>query len=400
MTSVLSTSGLFAAPGPGLPEHRATFGPLPVADPVQLTAAAELTGRGGAGFPTAVKLRSVAAAAAAGRRAPVLIGNGAEGEPASAKDAVLLSRAPHLVLDGLALMARGLGAADVVLAAPARLLPGLAARLAERPDGAAVRLHPTGDGFLAGEESALVAAVEGADPLPRSKLVPIRERGVGGRPTLVQNVETLARLALLARGDREAAGRTLVTRRFQVNHAGRTDVVEVSLGTPLGEVLRVDGAVRAVLVGGYHGTWLPAAEAGELPLDRAGLEPVGATLGAGVLAALPTDRCGLRETARVVGYLAASSAGQCGPCLNGLPRIAAALQVLARREAPPPQLLTDLWRWCGLLPDRGACRHPDGTVRLVASALGVFGPELRLHASGRCSATTARPFLPVAGAGR
>jgi NADH:ubiquinone oxidoreductase subunit F (NADH-binding) len=138
----------------------------------------------------------------------------------------------------------------------------------------------------------------------------------------------------------------------------------------------------------------------DLPLSVAGLEPVGATLGAGVLAALPADRCGLRETARVVGYLATQSAGQCGPCLNGLPRIAAGLDVLARPEPAPRSLLTDVWRWCGLLPDRGACRHPDGTVRLVASALGVFGPELRLHASGRCSATDPRPFLPVPGGRR
>jgi NADH:ubiquinone oxidoreductase subunit F (NADH-binding) len=400
VTSVLTTHGLFDAPGPGLPEHRATFGPLPAADVGQLAAGAELTGRGGAGFPTAVKLRSVTDAAAAARRAPVLIGNGAEGEPAASKDAVLLTRAPHLVLDGLALVAGALGATDVVLAAPSRLLPGLTARLAERPDGTTVRLHAAADAFLSGEESALVAAVEGGEPLPRSKLVPIRERGVAGRPTLVQNVETLARLALLARGDREAAGRTLVTRRFERNRTARTDVVEIALGTPLGEVLPVDGHVRAALVGGYHGTWVPAAVARDLPLDRAGLEPVGATLGAGVLAALPGDRCGLRETARIVGYLAGSSAGQCGPCLNGLPRIAAGLEVLTRPAPPPRRLLDDMWRWCGLLPGRGACRHPDGSVRLVVSALEVFGPELRLHASGRCSGTTARPFLPVRGARR
>jgi NADH:ubiquinone oxidoreductase subunit F (NADH-binding) len=261
-------------------------------------------------------------------------------------------------------------------------------------------LHPAAEEFLAGEESALVAAVEGADPLPRSKLVPIRERGVAGRPTLVQNVETLARLALLARGDRETARRTLVTRRREIKRTTRTDVVEVPLGAPLGEVLSLDSHVRAVLIGGYHGTWVPTAVARDLPLDPAGLAPVGASLGAGVLAALPADRCGLRETARVVGYLAASSAGQCGPCLNGLPRIAAGLGVLARPAPAPARLLPDLRRWCGLLPGRGACRHPDGTVRLVASALGVFESELRLHAGGRCSATTTRPFLPVQGPAR
>jgi NADH:ubiquinone oxidoreductase subunit F (NADH-binding) len=140
---------------------------------------------------------------------------------------------------------------------------------------------------------------------------------------------------------------------------------------------------------------VPTAVARDLPLDPAGLAPVGASLGAGVLAALPADRCGLRETARVVGYLAASSAGQCGPCLNGLPRIAGALELLARPDRFDGRLLEDVARWCDLVAGRGACRHPDGSVRLVASALRVFRDEIRQHASGRCVARDRRPFLPV-----
>ncbi|WP_448626619.1 NADH-ubiquinone oxidoreductase-F iron-sulfur binding region domain-containing protein [Geodermatophilus sp. URMC 64] len=393
MTTSLLLPGLLDAAGPGVADHLSAFGRLPPADAIEVAAAAGLTGRGGAGFSTAVKLRSVAAA----RRRPVVIANGAEGEPAADKDAVLLARAPHLVLDGLLMVTRTLGARSVVLAAAPALLPGLAERLAERSDLPAVRLHPADDRFVAGEESALAAAVEGGAPLPRAKVVPIRERGVDGRPTLVQNVETLARLALLARGESGAAQRLLVTRRPAT---GDADVVDVALGTPLGDVLPIEDDVRAVLVGGYHGTWLPAAVAEDLPLDRAGLEPVGAALGAGVLAALPGNRCGLRETARVVGWLATESAGQCGPCLNGLPRIAAGLDVLARPGPAPGDLLTDVWRWCGLMEGRGACRHPDGTVRLVASALGVFARELALHRQGRCSATTDVPFLPVPGGAR
>jgi NADH:ubiquinone oxidoreductase subunit F (NADH-binding) len=300
------------------------------------------------------------------------------------------------VLDGLALVAGALGAGTLVLAAAPHLLGPLTERLAERPDRLAVRLHPAADRFLAGEESALVAAVDGGDPLPRAKFPPIRERGVGGRPTLVQNVETLARLALAARGDRAAAARTLVTRRLEVGGGELVDVADAPLGTPLGDVLPLDRAA-AVLVGGYHGTWLPVAVARDLPLDREALASVGAALGAGVLAALPADRCGLRETARVVGYLAAESAGQCGPCLNGLPRIAAALDLLARPQPVPPQLLDDVARWSGLVAGRGACRHPDGSVRLVASALRVFAPELEVHRAGRCSGS-GRPFLPVPGA--
>jgi NADH:ubiquinone oxidoreductase subunit F (NADH-binding) len=97
----------------------------------------------------------------------------------------------------------------------------------------------------------------------------------------------------------------------------------------------------------------------------------------------------------VVGYLAAESAGQCGPCLNGLPRIAAALELLARPGRVDGRLLDDVARWSGLVAGRGACHHPDGSARLVASALHVFADELALHRAGRCSATDARAFLPL-----
>ena len=399
MTAASLRMGLLDAPGPSLRDHLATFGRLPAADATELAQASGLTGRGGAAFPTAVKLRSVAAARAPWR-SPVVVGNAAEGEPASAKDATLLEHAPHLVLDGLQLVADTLDADDVVLAVPGDLMAALGTRLAERRDGRPVRLHAAGDRFLAGEESALVAAINGAEPLPTSKVPPVRERGVRGRPTLVQNVETLARLALLARGEDGAATRALVTRRVEAGGHPAVDVADVPLHTRLGELLPIAAGDRAVLVGGYHGTWLPAAAARTLRLDPAELSAAGAALGAGVLAVLPADRCGLRETARVVRYLAAESAGQCGPCLNGLPRIAAALDLIARPGPVPRRVLADVRRWSQLVAGRGACRHPDGSVHLVTSALRVFSGEVSLHASGRCSATSSRPFLPVPGRSR
>ncbi|SDP51884.1 NADH:ubiquinone oxidoreductase, NADH-binding subunit (chain F) [Klenkia soli] len=393
------TRGLLGTGDPSLAAHLAAHGPL-TAVPDLAGVAADLTGRGGAGFPAARKLRAVAEAARAAGTTAVVVGNGGEGEPAAAKDATLLSRSPHLVLDGLQLAAGYLGAGTVVLAAGSAALPGLDRALAERGDRGRVRLVALPDRFLAGEESALVAAVDGGPALPRTKVPPVRERGVGGRPTLVQNVETLARLALLARGD-AAAGHTLVTRHTAGPHGRVVDVAEVPLHARLGDVLPLHGGTQAVLVGGYHGSWLPTAVAAEVALDRAGLASVGAALGAGVLAALPGDRCGVRETASVVGYLAEQSAGQCGPCLNGLPRIAAALELLARPGPPRRGLLEDVQRWSGLVVGRGACSHPDGSVRFVASALRVFAPELSAHAAGWCTAApSSAPFLPVPGGTR
>jgi NADH:ubiquinone oxidoreductase subunit F (NADH-binding) len=174
---------------------------------------------------------------------------------------------------------------------------------------------------------------------------------------------------------------------------GSSRVMEIAIGTPIGHLLQLDDAA-AVLAGGYHGGWLPATAAAQLAFSNADLRGAGAFTGAGVLAALPAGACGLAETASIARYLALESAGQCGPCLNGLPRIAAALAALAR-PAPAREELANLRRWAGLVTGRGACHHPDGTVRLVSSALRVFAGEISEHARGRCTATRTTSFLPI-----
>jgi NADH:ubiquinone oxidoreductase subunit F (NADH-binding) len=380
-------------------------------------AAAGLTGRGGAAFPVARKL---AAAAEAGP-APLVAGNGAEGEPASSKDRSLLWISPHLVLDGLQLAAEAAGSGTAVLYVRRnqRLHGRLAQAIAERAtagiDAVRVDVVSAPDRFLAGEESALVSRLTGKPALPAYRSVRGLPRLAPGRPALVQNVETLAHLALIARygaawfrlaGTEAEPGSMLATLHLP---DGRTSVTEVPLGTGLAGLLGLDpaaagpggdsvpsagGPVRAVLVGGYHGAWLSAAEAARLPLANAALRPLGAAVGAGVVAALPADRCGLAETARVARYLALESAGQCGPCFNGLPRIAAALDHLAGPH-PDQRARADLDRWAGLVTGRGACHHPDGSVRFIRSALRVFAAEAGLHERGRCTGTDPRPFLPL-----
>jgi NADH:ubiquinone oxidoreductase subunit F (NADH-binding) len=251
----------------------------------------------------------------------------------------------------------------------------------------------------------------GGPALPTFQPPRVTERGLGGAPTLVQNVETLAHLAQIARyGPRwfraagtEAEPGSMLTTLYRPD--GKCHVVEAEIGTPLlnllGSGTETLGA-QAWLVGGYHGSWLPLPRAASVTLDNAALRAYGAVVGAGVLAALPADRCGLTEAARVTSYLAAESAGQCGPCLNGLPRIAAGLAELAGR-GHRQQIRADVERWVGprnLVSGRGACNHPDGTVRFVRTALTVFAPEISLHGRGQCSATNhgatnRRPFLPL-----
>ncbi|HEY4314059.1 MAG TPA: NADH-ubiquinone oxidoreductase-F iron-sulfur binding region domain-containing protein, partial [Actinomycetes bacterium] len=313
--------------------------------------AAGLTGRGGAGFPAGRKWRTVAA----GSGSAVVVGNAAEGEPASGKDAVLLTMNPHLVIDGLLLAAEAVGARRTVLVlAPDRSVRGAVdAALRERRDARRVQVVEASDRFVAGEESAVVDVIEGGPGLPRSTPPRVFEQGVDGRPTLVQNVETLAHVALVARygadwfrgvGTADEPGSLLTT----VADAGGSWVAEVAHGTPLGSVVDLSDDVQAVLVGGYHGTWLSASVAHRADLSRSSLRRWGASPGAGVLVALPGSACGVVETARVALYLAADSAGQCGPCLNGLPRIAVVLEELARGRATRRDL-DDLARWAGLV---------------------------------------------------
>jgi NADH:ubiquinone oxidoreductase subunit F (NADH-binding) len=393
---------------PGVPEdlraHLARYGRPPYRGGPGLlihgVKAAGLTGRGGAAFPVYRKLAIVAGA----RGRKVIVANGAESEPASRKDGLLLRAAPNLVLDGLQLAAEAIGASEAHL----YLHPGfgqeigraLSQRAAAGLDWIDCRITEAPPRFLAGQESALVNRLGGGPSLPTFTPPRVSERGLSGAPTLVQNVETLAHLALIARygprwfralGTAQEPGSMLAT----VHQAdGTSQVVEVEIGAPLGTLLASQPAAQALLIGGYHGTWLPMAQAASLTLDNATLNQRGAAVGAGVIAALPADRCGLVEAARVARYLATESAGQCGPCLNGLPRMAAGLAELAGR-GHRKQVRADLERWAGLVTRRGACNHPDGTARFVASALTVFAPEISVHARGHCSATIRTPFLPL-----
>jgi len=387
-----------------LRRHLARYGPAPyrgrAGDLIADIEAAGLTGRGGAAFPVYRKLAIVAA----GRGRKVIVANGAESEPASRKDELLLRAAPNLVLDGLQLAAEATGATEAHLYTHYGATPGILRALAERAaaglDPVDVTVTQAPPRFLAGQETALVNRLGGGPALPTFQPPRVTERGLGGAPTLVQNVETLAHIALIARyGPRwfRAVGTaaepgSMLTTVYRAD--GRCRVVETEIGAPLATLLSTGPETRAWLVGGYHGTWLPMPQAAALTLDNVTLTKYGAAAGAGVLAALPSDRCGLAEAARITGYLAAESAGQCGPCLNGLPRIAAGLAELAGPRHRR-QTRADLERWSSLVEGRGACNHPDGTVRFVRSALLVFAPEIPLHARRQCSATNRRPFLPL-----
>jgi NADH:ubiquinone oxidoreductase subunit F (NADH-binding) len=391
-----------------LGEHLARYGriDLPHGALAAELEASGLTGRGGAAFPVARKLQAVSE----GRGRPVVVVNAAEGEPLSGKDKVLLRHVPHLVLDGAAALAGELGAREaiVVYAAGARaegaaLGTALAERRARRLDhGCEIELVELPDRFVSGQESAVVSHLNGSPALPTFTPPRPFESGVDKRPTLVQNAETAAHVAQIARfgsgwfrelGTTAEPGSALFTVSGAV---GRPGVYEAALGSPLREVVAgaggASGTPRAVLVGGYAGGWIDAHDAARVGLSEASLAEAGGALGVGAIAVLPEGACGLCETARVARYLADQSAGQCGPCVHGLAAIAGALEHpqagrVAADSAP-------VARWLAQVTGRGACGHPDGTARFVASALRVFAREQRGHDPRRCAAG-ARPILPI-----
>ena len=401
-----------------LDAHLQRWGTLPDLGPKALLDAVDrsgLRGHGGAWFPVGAKWRAVAGS---GRSRPVVVANGAEGEPASGKDRYLLHHSPHLVLDGAATAARAVGADRVVVHVTAGPLAGVNAALAERArrgtDACAFEVVVAPDRFLSGQESAAVATVNGRSPgIPTFVGIrTVRDQGVAGRPTLVQNVETLAHVGLIARfgpewfrsvGTSDSAGTALLT------VTGRWDaprIVEIPLGTTLGHALGIDAEasrrIQGVLLGGYGGGWVPTATALTMPFTEEAARSHGSSIGAGVVVLLPAGVCPLAEAARVVRYMEGEGAGQCGPCVNGLDVLATSMEHLAHRPRSLRGGVAAFPTLCGLVEGRGACRHPDGVARFVRTAVGVFGDHAGLHLSrGPCQTT--RPFLsvpvtPVAGA--
>jgi NADH:ubiquinone oxidoreductase subunit F (NADH-binding) len=406
-----------------LADHRAMHGELPygtrrerrsAGELVELVEQAGLRGRGGAAFPLARKLRAVTAAAGRtplGKR-PIVLANASEGEPASAKDRLLLESLPHLVLDGGVLAARAVGADELIVCveeSATTALQSLARALSERErvggDGLRIGIQTVPEGYVSGQELALVNLCSGGPAKPTLTPPMPFQRGVRRRPTLINNAETLAQLALIARhgprwfralGTQIDPGSALVTLSGAVADPG---VYEIEHGAPLPALIEAAGGstsgLRAVLLGGYGGTWVDASAIPELALANEQLAAHGASLGAGVVVLFSGHACPVAEVARVTRWLSAQSIGQCGPCVHGLDAIAGVVEEVAHGAATAG-VGQRIARLCSLAAGRGACRHPDGAVRFITSGLEMFAEEFADHARhGRCEACASAPELPL-----
>ena len=404
------TAGLDRLPRLDLEAHRDIFGPLPRLSIEELISVAEqvdLRGQGGAAFPFARKLRAVVQAAEASDSPTVVVINATEGEPGSAKDKMLMIRSPYLILSGAALVAEALGAEEIVVGVAGDELANRsieAAIAAESGLRKLARVVQLPDRFISGESGALVRGINGKRPVPPGRKVLASDVGVDDLPTLLSNAATFAQVAVLALlgpdrfaavGTPEEPGTILLSVGGSAAHPA---VVEVPTGIPLAAVLDICQAPAGdgVLVGGYHGMWVPAETAYATPVSREGLAAVGGTLGAGVVLPLGDGTCPLGEVSRVASYLAGESAGQCGPCKLGLPAIARALAALIDGSGGIEAL--DLARRSAAgVAGRGACSHPDGVTRFVLSALDVFTEDLAAHVFHSSCGRPVRGVLPLPG---
>ena len=373
--------------------HYAVHGPQPAVDLPRLLGVLDgvaLAGRGGAGFPLAAKIRALPT----GTRREVVV-NGCESEPASVKDRLLLRFTPHLVLDGALALAASLGAHRVTLAVHDSLsADSVRAAIAERSDARNVRIHRVPGGFVSGEARAVMRSIRRGPAIPPGRRIHASSYGA-----ILGNVETFAQLAVLLRlgpqrygatGSLAEPGTTLLSLGGAVSRSG---VVEVPLGIPLGVLLEASHAApaQAVVVGGYHGSWLPADP--ELRLSRAGVTQAGGSFGAAVVLVLDHETCGLGELLGVTDWLAAESAKQCGPCVFGLPALARDVRAIWSGDRNG---LARGLRHADLVDGRGACRHPDGAARFVRSGLDALSDDIAAHQRGGCGRPV-RGQLPIGG---
>ncbi|MEY9933159.1 NADH:ubiquinone oxidoreductase subunit F (NADH-binding) [Catenulispora sp. GP43] len=339
--------------------------------------AAGLRGRGGAGFPAAAKVQAVRAAGSV----PVVVANGAEGEPGSVKDRWLMRARPHLVLDGM------LRAADMTRAARCYVYvaddeaaDSMRRALAEREPVVPTWIVRFEHSYVAGEETSAIRRINGGPALPAAKPPRPFESGVDGVPTLVANVETLARIALLA-----ARPQTPDSAVLTVSGRGlEAELVEVPVGTSLQALAyradRLD--TPGVLMGGMFGGILgPGGLA--TALEPAALAAAGSALGCGAVYFLAPGECPVGLAADGLARLAAESSRQCGVCVSGTAALARTMTSVVHGTAGQEDLAR-LSRWSQSLVRRGACGLLDAAANLAASLLRSFGPLTEAHLDGRC----------------
>jgi NADH-quinone oxidoreductase subunit F len=361
-----------------------------------------LRGRGGAGFPTGIKWRTV-------REDPCptkyVVCNAAEGEPGTFKDRWLLRMNPYQVLEGLAIAAHAVGAERAFIGIKGgfrREVQRLREAMEEMANrdiigSVPVELVPGPDEYLFGEEKALLEVIEGNDPLPR--IVPPWMEGLFRRPdspnpTAVNNVETLANVPHIldegagwfrSFGTEDSPGTMLFTLCGDIQHPG---VYELPMGLSIRELIHAVGGgppegrtVKAVFPGAS--TTVISAEQLDTPLGFDAMRAVGTALGSGGFVVYDDTACIVRAALAFSRFLYVESCAQCPACKHGTGAITGLLERIDRGEGSEMEVETILARAL-TVTDAQRCALPTGESLMAQSAVQVFGPEFAEHFGRGC----------------
>ena len=388
-------------------------------------AAAGLRGRGGGGYPAADKWRSARAAAGDSK---VVVANLIGADPTALGDRALAEGNPHLILEGLLVAAFATGASDAIIAvrrdwtvAIDRLRAAIAGAEAAHLAGylvmgtdfsCVVRVWEGAVALVAGEETALLAALAGDRGMPVIRPPYPTERGFGGAPTTVQNGETLAHAAWIAShgakkfravGSKDAPGTKLVSVYGRVAQPG---LVEVALGTPLAEIVAFagggTGTTKAVFVGGPGGGALRADQL-DTSYDFGPLHAAGAGIGLGQFLVADSDTCMVDSARFFLDYSAREACGKAVPCRIGTKRLVETLDRILAASPRPDDLLL-LRELARKMTDTALCHLEARAPGPMLTTLDRFPDEYRAHAergkclAGACRGSAVAPLLtPLAG---
>jgi len=375
---------------------------------------ANLRGRGGAGFPAGVKWGFVPMEGDAGAGPKYLVANADEMEPGTFKDRHLLENDPHLLLEGMLIAAYAIGArvGYVFLRGEYfeanRQLNRAIAEAGERGylgrdilgSGFDLELHVhvSGGRYICGEETALLNALEGRRPQPRARPPFPPASGAWGRPTVVNNVETLCNVPAILRHGAQwysglGLGEACGTKVYGVSgRVKRPGLWELPLGTPIREIIETHAGgmqegyrLRGILPGGASTDFL-VEEHLDLPMDFESIGNAGSRLGTGTMIVIDDSVCIVDLSRNLQHFFAQESCGFCTPCRDGLPWAEGMLADIEAGRGEPGDLetLERQAHWIGV-PGHTFCVHATGAIEPLQSALKYFREDFEAHIrEGRC----------------
>jgi len=401
----------------GLKEYRARGGyealakgiRTPPEDVVKVVSDAGLRGRGGAGFPTGKKWQFTREAPGEPR---YLILNGGEDEPGSKKDRVLLENLPHLVIEGTALAAYAIGATKAYLyinANYAVAIKTITAALAEAKAAGYwgenilgsdfaldIEIVPAPHNYVAGEDTAVLEVIEGRKAWPRQKPPFPVTVGLYGKPTSVNNVETLANVPpIVLRGAQwyrkfgtaESSGTMIFSLDDDLNRPG---VYELPFGTPLrylieecGGGLKSGKKIKAIMPAAPSSAYLPPEKI-DTPLDHNSMRDAGAALGCGVVRLVAEGTCTVEEVIKISEFFTAESCGQCPACRMETNTLTSLLKKVQAGQGGQP-ILEQFAKVLAFNKGKGFCNLIAMPGPPIESALKLFPGDFAAHLStGKC----------------